>query len=285
MNLAAFEAFVKVMETGSISLAADQLLITQPAVTKRIHSLEDYFGVKLFESAGRGVQATHAAHSLLPKVKNWLNELGDIHHTLSHEQGQVQGKLKIGTSHHIGLHHLPHHLRNYVQQFPQVTLDVHFVDSEQAHEQVLAGDLELAFLTLPPQGDDRLNYVTIWNDPLVFVAAPFHPLAQKKNLKLEDLIAYPSLLPSAQTYTSQITLAEFEKQGLKPKITMSNNPLESIRMLVSIGLGWSVLPQTLLNQDLQQLDIRFEMNRQLGMVWHPGRTQSKAVLELIEMMK
>ncbi|AVH15143.1 LysR family transcriptional regulator [Acinetobacter indicus] len=285
MNLAAFEAFVKVMETGSISLAADQLFITQPAVTKRIHSLEEYFGVKLFESAGRGVQATHAAHSLLPKVKNWLNELGDIHHTLSHEQGQVQGRLKIGTSHHIGLHHLPDHLRRYVQDFPDVTLDVHFVDSEQAHEQVLAGDLELAFLTLPPQGDDRLQYVTIWNDPLVFVAAPFHPLAQQKRLKLEGLTQFPSLLPAAQTYTSQITLAEFEKQGVKPKITMSNNPLESIRMLVSIGLGWSVLPKTLINQDLQQLDINLEMNRQLGMVWHPGRTQSKAAQALVNFMQ
>ena len=285
MNLAAFEAFVRVMETGSISMAADLLFITQPAVTKRIHSLEDYFGVKLFESAGRGVQATHAAHSLLPKVKNWLNELGDIHHTLSHEQNEVRGKLKIGTSHHIGLHHLPVHLKKYVQQFPEVKLDVHFVDSEQAHEQVLAGDLELAFLTLPPQGDERLSYITIWEDPLIFVVAPFHPLAQKKNLKLEDLIEYPSLLPAAQTYTTQITLTEFERQGLKPKITMSNNPLESIRMLVSIGLGWSVLPKTLLNQDLQQLDIPFEMNRQLGMVWHPARTQSRAVQELIEMMK
>ncbi|MCP5743528.1 LysR family transcriptional regulator substrate-binding protein, partial [Klebsiella pneumoniae] len=80
--------------------------------------------------------------------------------------------------------------------------------------------------TLPPSGDERLNYITIWNDPLVFVAAPFHPLAQKKNLTLQDLIEYPSLLPAAQTYTAQITLAEFEKQGLKPKITMSNNPLE-----------------------------------------------------------
>jgi DNA-binding transcriptional LysR family regulator len=285
MNLAAFEAFIKVMETGSISMAADLLFITQPAVTKRIHSLEEYFGVKLFESAGRGVQATHAAHSLLPKVKNWLNELGDIHHTLSHEQEQVQGKLKIGTSHHIGLHHLPQHLRNYVQKFPEVTLDVHFVDSEQAHEQVLAGDLELAFLTLPPKGDERLRYVTIWNDPLVFVAAPFHPLAQKKHLSLEDLIQYPSLLPASQTYTTQITLAEFEKQGVKPKITMSNNPLESIRMLVSIGLGWSVLPKTLLNQDLQMLDINVQMQRQLGMVWHPGRTQSRAVQELVAMMK
>lgn len=285
MNLAAFEAFVKVMETGSISLAADQLFITQPAVTKRIHSLEEYFGVKLFESAGRGIQATHAAHSLLPKVKNWLNELGDIHHTLSHEQDQIQGKLKIGTSHHIGLHHLPPHLRHYVQNFPDVTLDVHFVDSEQAHEQVIAGDLELAFLTLPPQGDARLKYIPIWNDPLVFVVAPFHPLAHKKNLQLEDLVQYPSLLPAAQTYTSQITLAEFEKQGVKPKITMSNNPLESIRMLVSIGLGWSVLPQTMVNQHLQKLDIDLEMNRQLGMVWHPARTQSKAAQALIQLMK
>ena len=285
MNLAAFEAFVKVMETGSISLAADQLFITQPAVTKRIHSLEDYFGVKLFESAGRGIQATHAANSLLPKVKGWLNELGDIHHTLSHEQSQVQGKIKIGTSHHIGLHHLPSHLTRYVQNFPEVTLDVHFVDSEQAHEQVLAGELELAFLTLPPQGDARLSYVTIWNDPLVFVVAPFHPLAENQNLSLEDLIQYPSLLPASQTYTSQITLAEFEKQGVKPKVTMSNNPLESIRMLVSIGLGWSVLPKTLLNQDLKQLDIPLEMNRQLGMVWHPGRTQSKAAEALVHDMK
>ena len=284
MNLAAFEAFVKVMETGSISLAAEHLFITQPAVTKRIHTLEDYFGVKLFESAGRGVQATHAAHSLLPKVKNWLNELGDIHYTLSHEQDQVRGKLKIGTSHHIGLHHLPQYLKQYVQQYVDVTLDVHFVDSEQAHEQVLAGDLELAFLTLPPVGDDRLRYLTLWDDPLVFVVAPFHPLATQKNLSLEDLMAYPSLLPAAQTYTSQITLAEFHKKGLKPKVTMSNNPLETIRMLVSIGLGWSVLPRTLLNQDLQQLDIALQMNRHLGMVWHPARTQSKAVLSLIENM-
>ena len=285
MNLAAFDAFVKVMETGSISIAAEHLFITQPAVTKRIHSLEDYFGVKLIESAGRGIHPTHAAHSLLPKVKIWLNELGEIHYTLSHEQAQVQGRLKIGTSHHIGLHHLAEPLKRFVQQFPQVTLDVHFVDSEQAHEQVLAGELELAFLTLPPRGDDRLNYLTIWHDPLVFVAAPFHALAQQQQLHLEDLIAYPSLLPAAHTYTSQIMLAEFEKKGLKPQISMGNNPLESIRMLVSIGLGWSVLPKTLLNHELVQLDLNLKLNRQLGMVWHPARIQSKAAAQLIQMMQ
>ena len=285
MNLAAFDAFVKVMETGSISMAAEMLFITQPAVTKRIHTLENYFGVKLFESAGRGVQPTHAAISLLPKVKNWINELNDIHHGLSHEHEQVRGTLKIGTSHHIGLHRLPPYLKQYTQRFNEVALDVHFVDSEQAHEQVLAGDLELAFLTLPPVLDSRLEYITIWEDPLVFVSAPFHPLANKTTLKLKDLIEYPSFLPAAQTFTSQITLNEFEKEGLKPRVSMSNNSLESIRMLVSIGLGWSVLPKTLINEELQQLPIHLDMRRQLGIVWHPARTQSKALEELIKIVK
>lgn len=285
MNLSAFEAFIKVMETGSISTAAQLLFITQPAVTKRIHSLEEYFGVKLFDAAGRGIQPTHAAYSLLPKVQSWMTELEGIHHTLSHEQEQVQGRLKIGTSHHIGLHHLAGPLKRFVQRFRQVTLDVHFVDSEQAHEQVLSGQLELAFLTLPPEGDHRLHYITIWNDPLIFVCAPFHPLAQLDELRLEHLLDYPSLLPSAQTYTTQITLREFEKRGLHPKITMTNNPLESIRMLVSIGLGWSVLPKTLLNQDLIALDLSLEMTRQLGMVWHPARVQSKAAQQLAHLMQ
>ncbi|MCF9027226.1 LysR family transcriptional regulator [Acinetobacter nectaris] len=285
MNLAAFEAFVKVMETGSVSIAAEHLFITQPAVTKRIHSLEEYFSVSLFESAGRGIQPTHVAHLLLPKVKTWLNELGDIHHNLSHQHEQVQGRLKLGTSHHIGLHHAPPYLKSYVQQYPHVDLDVKFVDSEQAHEQVLTGDLELAFLTLPPIGDERLNYLPIWEDPLVFVASPFHPLAQMSNPDLEQLTHYPSLLPAAKTYTSQITLAEFEKRGLRPKTSMTNNPLESIRMLASIGVGWSVLPKTLINQDLKQLDLDLELKRTLGLVWHPSRSQSKAAEALIQLVK
>ena len=284
MNIAAFEAFLKVMETGSISTAADKLFLTQPAITKRIHSLEDFFNVKLFEPIGRGIQPTQAAYQMLPRVKQWLHELEDIQHDISHAQNMVQGRLKIGTSHHIGLHHLPQYLKTFAQQYPNVQLDVQFVDSEQAHQQVLAGEIELAFITLPPQSHPKLHYQLLWNDPLKFVAAPFHPLAQQGVLCLSDLIDYPSILPAANTYTSKITLEEFAQQGLKLQATMSTNPLESIRMLCSIGLGWSVLPQTLINQDLIELDLDLQLNRQLGIVWHPERSQSKAVDKLIEMM-
>ncbi|MCH4248005.1 MAG: LysR family transcriptional regulator [Acinetobacter populi] len=285
MKIATFSAFIKVMETGSISIAAEKLYLTQPAVTKRIHSLENYLGIKLFESVGRGIQPTQAAYHILPRIKQWLSELEDIQRDISQSQDRIQGKLKIGTSHHIGLHHLPKYLKSFAQDYPQVELEVQFIDSEQAHQLVLAGEIELAFLTLPPQSDIRLHYQPLWQDPLTFVVAPFHPLAQQQELTLNDLINYPSLLPSAHTYTSQITLAEFEKRGLKLQASMSTNPLESIRMLVSIGLGWSVLPQTLINQDLKVLDLNLQLKRQLGLVWHPERNQSKAAQTLINLIQ
>ena len=284
MNITNFVAFIKVMETGSISVASDQLHVTQPATTKRIRNLEDELGVRLFEPVGRGVKPTQAAYQLLPRIKTWLIELDDIKRDISQSQHHVQGKLKIGTSHHIGLHHLPDYLRLFAQEYPQVELEVQFVDSEQAHRLVITGEIELAFLTMPPQPDKRLHYQLLWEDPLSFVAAPFHPLSNQKHLQLTDLVQYPCILPAAQTYTSQITLAAFSAQQLKPHASMSNNPLESIRLLVSVGLGWSVLPQTLLNPELHVLDVATQLHRQLGMVWHPERSQSKAMQTLISMI-
>jgi DNA-binding transcriptional LysR family regulator len=279
MNTAALQAFVMVMQTGSVSRAAERLHLTQPAISKRLRTLEDEFGVRLFDAVGRGIQPTHAAHTLWPRATRWLLDYNEIRHSLSHAQDQVSGRLVLGTSHHIGLHHLPNTLKKFVQDYPAVELDVHFVDSEQAHQAVLSGQLELAFLTLPPTLNPQLSYVDVWPDPLCFVAAPFHPLAQRTDpLHLSDLMPYAALLPDAHTYTSQITFATFAQQHLKPHATMSTNALESLRMLASIGLGWSVLPYTLLTDELCVLPVHGtgDLSRMLGMVWHPKRTRSRA---------
>lgn len=287
MNTAWLQAFVAVMETGTVSRAAERLCLTQPAVSKRLRSLEDDLGVRLFDTIGRGIQPTAAAQQLLPHTRQWLRDYADTRHRLSQPQDQVTGQLSIGTSHHIGLHHLADPLKRFVQAYPHVQLDVHFVDSEQAHQAVISGELELAFLTLPPQYDSRLSYLPVWPDPLRFVVAPFHPLATHPALGLADLLAYPAILPAAHTYTSQITLAAFAKHGLYPQTTMSTNPLESIRMLVSIGLGWSVLPQTLINADLAMIHPASiaPLQRMLGLVWHPARTHSRAAQLLSHMIQ
>ncbi|WP_290002631.1 LysR family transcriptional regulator [Faucicola atlantae] len=286
MNTTNLNTFLAVMQTGSISQAADKLFITQPAVSKRIKNLEDEFDVALFDTVGRGIIPTQAAYDLVPHAKRWLDDYNNLKINLKNNQRTVSGKLVIGTSHHIGLHHLPVVLKSFMQQYPDVQLDVHFIDSEQAHKAVLDGDLALAFLTLPPTQDKRLHYFNLWQDTLQFVTGTGSALAQKTQVTLEDLTHFPAILPAANTFTSQITLAEFAKHGLKPYATMSTNPLESIRMLVSIGLGWSVLPQTLMNEELQPIALAepLALQRDLGVVMNPNITVSASMLALLALL-
>lgn len=286
MNTTNLVTFVTVMQTGSISAAADKLFITQPAVSKRIKNLEDEFNVALFDTVGRGIVPTESAHQLLPHAKRWIDDYESCKASLQHSQETATGRLVIGTSHHIGLHHLPAVLKRFAQEYPKVQLEVRFVDSEEAHRAVLEGDVALAFLTLPPTFDKRLSYHTLWSDPLYFVTGALSPLAKKTNVSLNTLANYPAILPAANTFTSQITLAEFAKHNLRPYATMTTNPLESIRMLVSVGLGWSVLPQTLINQDLVVVDMadKIELQRHLGIVTNPALTRSASADALIRML-
>ncbi len=286
MNTTNLTTFITVMQTGSISGAAEKLFITQPAVSKRIKNLEDEFKVTLFDTLGRGIVPTAAANELLPHAKRWLDDYDNFKINIQNSQQTISGKLVIGTSHHIGLHHLAAVLTQFIQTYPSVQLEVHFVDSEAAHKAVLDGELPLAFLTLPPVYDKRLTYHTLWSDPLFFVTGTLSPLAKKSNVTLEQLAHYSAILPAANTFTSQITLAEFAKQNLKPYATMTTNPLESIRMLVSVGLGWSVLPQTLINHELATIDMAkdLELQRYLGVVINPSLTRSASVDALMRML-
>ena len=216
MNTTNLATFVAVMQTGSISSAAEKLYITQPAVSKRIKNLEDEFGTALFDTVGRSIIPTAAAYDLLPFVRRWLDDYEACKASLQHAKEVASGRLVIGTSHHIGLHHLAHVLKRFIQTYPAVQLEVRFVDSEEAHKAVLEGEISLAFLTLPPTFDRRLNYHTLWSDPLYFVTGTLSPLAQKSKVSLLQLAHYPAILPAANTFTSQITLAEFAKHNLRP---------------------------------------------------------------------
>lgn len=283
MNTTNLTTFITVMQTGSISAAAEKLYITQPAVSKRVKSLEEEFGVALFDTIGRGIVATDAAYELLPYAKKWLEDYESCKANLLHAKEVAMGRLVIGTSHHIGLHHLPPVLKHFIQTYPAVQVEVQFMDSETAHKAVLEGEVALAFLTLPPTFDRRLEYHTLWSDPLYFVTGVLSPLAQESDVSLLKLARHPAILPAANTFTSQITLAEFAKHNLRPYATMSTNPLESIRMLVSVGLGWSVLPETLINQDLVKIDMKeeLELQRHLGLVINPSITRSSGTQALL----
>ena len=285
MDTQALTAFLAVAESGSFSTAAERLFLTQPAVSKRIAQLEQQLGTRLFDRVGRRIRLTEAGEALLPRARQVLLDLEDMGRAISNLTGTVSGTLRIGTSHHIGLHRLPPVLRRFSREYPDVKLDIHFIDSEEAWEAVLHGDLEMGVVTLPPQPDPRLHSQAVWQDPLVFMAAPEHPLARLDRVTLETLTGYSAILPSPVTFTRRIVESLFEEQALTLNISMSTNYLETIHMMVSIGLGWSVLPETMLDDSVVRLNVDTALPvRRLGVVTHPGRSRSNAAGAFLDIL-
>lgn len=280
MDTQSLRTFVAIARSGSFSHSAQALHISQPAASKRIASLESQIGQKLLDRVGRQVLLTEAGHTLLPYAEQILRALTDAQRGLSHLHERVSGRLSIGTSHHIGLHRLPPVLRQFTQAFPDVDLDIHFMDSEQACDAVLSGDLEMAVVTLPPEPDPRLLSELLWPDPLDVIIGPAHPLADCRQLSLAVLAEHPAVLPDEQTYTHRIIKAALAKADTRLRVRLATNYLETIKMLVSIGLGWSVLPRSMQDSDITALQIPgLQMQRELGMVRHRDRASSAAAAQ------
>jgi len=285
MDIAGLKAFVAVADAGSFSIAARQLFLTQPAISKRVSTLESELQTRLFDRIGRAVSLTEAGVALLPRARSILLEVEDSVRAVSSLNGRVHGTLRFGTSHHIGLHRLPPVLKELVRRYPQVRLDIRFMDSEQACQAVEQGELELAIVTLPPSPAAALKIQKVWNDPLTVVVSQEHSLASKPRPGLSDLAAHPAILPATNTFTRQIAERAFADLGLQLDVALSINYLETIKMLVSVGIGWGLLPVTMLDAQIKALPIgALDLQRTLGTVHHRDRTLSNAARQLAGML-
>ncbi|PCJ19436.1 MAG: LysR family transcriptional regulator [Gammaproteobacteria bacterium] len=288
MDIPSLKAFLAVAEKCSFSAAADYLHITQPAVSKRISTLESKLNTPLFHRAGRKVLMTTAGSALYPRAQHLLLDMEDIRRSISNLSGEVSGQLNIGTSHHIGLHRLPPYLRHYSMEYPKVTLNIKFIDSEQAYDDVLHGDLEMGIVTLPPKEDKRLKTQLLWRDTLCFVVSSDHPLAQEATVSLQRLTEFPAILPSHTTFTRKIVDQLFDQNKLALDVSISTNYLETIKMMVSIGLGWSVLPESMIpsssgDDEVIKVAVKdTQLYRDLGCVYHPVRTLSNAAQSMLD---
>jgi DNA-binding transcriptional LysR family regulator len=277
MDTQSLQAFIAVADTTSFSLAGEQLHLTQPAISKRIATLEHQTGAKLFDRINRRVSLTEAGRLLLPRARQILQLVEDSRRTLSNLSGSVEGSLTLATSHHVGLHRLPPVLKGFTQRYPDVDLDLRFLDSEQAYHGVVAGEIELAVVTLSPRPNPQVESVPVWIDRLRFVAAPDHPLAARGELALSTLVDYPAVLPGPLTFTRDIVVGSFSRAGLTIDVALSTNYLETLKMMAGIGLGWSVLPESMVDDDIAVLPVAHPpIERRLGYLVHQQRTLSNA---------
>jgi DNA-binding transcriptional LysR family regulator len=284
VDIQGIQAFLTVSDTGSFSRAADTLYLTQPAVSKRIQALEHSLGVALFDRIGKSIRLTEAGHALLPSCRRIVAEIAESQRIISNLRKSTSGTLSLATSHHIGLHRLPPVLREFSGSYPDVELKLSFMDSEEACKQIVYGDIELAIITLPGENHERLEMKPVWNDPLCIVVSTRHPLAAASRLTTRQLLNHAAILPSRGTYTRKLIDTAL---GLDESVNtlLETHYLETIKAMVQTGLGWSMLPLSMLDKTLTELDIRHaHTTRQLGIVVHSMRTKSNAANAMISQL-
>ena len=286
MDTQHLQTFVAIAESGSFSAAGERLHLTQPAISKRIALLEEQVKAKLFDRVGRQMVLTQAGNLLVKKATKILDEVSAAQREIADLRGDITGKLSIATSHHLGLHYLPPYLREFSRRYPDVKLDLHFLDSEHAYHEILLGRFDIAVITLALEQDARINTTELWQDQLQFVASPTHALATLANLRLADLSPHRAIMPDINTYTTRLIKDLFDRENQPLDITMVTNHLDTIKMMLSIGLGWGVLPSSIIDQQLKVLDVSHPtLTRSLGCIYHNQRSLTNAARVFLEQLK
>ncbi len=286
MDIASLQTFLAIADTGSFSAAADRVFLTQPAISKRIAALETELGTPLFDRIGRRVQLTEAGRALQERAHTILAEIEDARRAISRLSGTVRGTLHMAASHHIGLHRLPLALKQFHDSYPDARLDIRFLDSESGCQAVEQGELELAVVTLPAHPPARLKLIPVWPDPIDIVVGRDHPLTRETRITPLTLLNYPAILPGPGTYTREIVLSALNTVREGIQVGMSTNYLEVLKMLASVGLGWSALPRTLIDETLSVVHIKnVAIQRELGIVIHRSRTLSNAGQAMLDIIQ
>ena len=293
MDSNALKAFLTVVDQGSFSEAAEQLHLTQPAISKRLAALENQLGTTLIDRSHRQIRLTDSGNRLLPHARKILDEIHNARIALSPDSNLIEGELHIIASHHIGLHHLPKWLRRFKREYPQVTINLQFMESDAAYEQMRKRNAELAFVTLSDSMLPNFHIFAQWPDPMAFVVSADHPLASLEKPKLADLAKHPALLPDTSTSTYRVVSRLFLEANLHLRPQMPTNYLEPLKMMTNVGLGWSVLPLRMVDDSLKVLkgvlatetETGHPVTRVLGGIGLTGRQPGNAAKALLRIVQ
>ncbi|MCR5138170.1 MAG: LysR family transcriptional regulator [Oscillospiraceae bacterium] len=244
-----YAAFLKVVEVGSFTRAAEILGYTQPAMSQMIASLENELSIKLLYRSRYGVRLTPEGERLLPSVQSSVAQFQSMQNIAGEIRGLDSGVVRIGTISSISCHWLPPVIRQFWERYPNVKLIVHQGDYTTIPEWVRTGELDFGFVT--PDAVDGTDSRFLKTGEHRACLPKNHPLAQKQSVTLEELAKEPFLLLEEGIYSEP--LAAFRAAGLEPNIRMTMHDDYSILSMVEQGLGVTILPELVLRK--QSYDI------------------------------
>jgi LysR family transcriptional regulator, low CO2-responsive transcriptional regulator len=238
ITLTQLRSFLAVMETGSVTAAAEKLYVTQPSVSAAVSALSKELDVELTARVGRSVEPSPAGRAFAPYAADVIGLL-DQGGRAAREAAEVAAReLRIAAVTTAAEHIVPRLVQEFSARRPDMAITLDVGNREWVFQRVAGHDTDLAIGGRPP-ADGRLSGQAFLNNPILLITAPGDPLARRRRVPIEELGTRPWLLREPGSGTRAMTEAFLAHHGLSPPLrTMGSNG--AIKQAVRAGLGVSL---------------------------------------------
>ena len=290
MNITTLQTFIAVAEKKNLSLAAQDIHITQPAISKQLSVLETHFGTPLVERRGRGVSLTPAGEIFYRHAKEILDLLNRADREIRQMSGEIRGRMIIWASTIPGHYILPPIIASFKRAHPDVHTVLHIGDSKEATRKLLEEAAHVAAVGILPN-NKRIEGIKFFSDELVVIAPPDHPFAKVSEISLEKLAKEPLVWRELGSGTRTVVETYLAKGGLssdKLNIVLELGSTGAIVTAVEAGAGvsvvsrWAVLKELALGKIVTIKIKDVPMERDLYLVYPRRKNKSPMVEAFID---
>ncbi|MFU8866023.1 MAG: LysR substrate-binding domain-containing protein [Rhodobacterales bacterium] len=257
MTLAQIRVIATLAATRRVNTTAKELAITQPSVSKHLSTLESRYGHRLFERQGQFLVPTELCESLLPRLRTLLALAEELDDKLNGLRGLREGHLRVGYSTHQFVMHV---LGAFMDSFRGIKIEARCMASYDLLEQLRAGKLDAAYVTLPGEEAD-LHMLELRREEMVLMTGPDHPLATQDSISLRDLSAWPLIQREATSGTRRALEAYAVREGVALNTALDLGSWESMRDCVAAGIGVGVVMAGEICQDRKMRSVQIKTAR------------------------
>lgn len=287
MTLNQIYYFQTVAKYENFRKAAEELYLSQPSLSRSIASLEEEFGVLLFEKNGRGVNLTKAGRLFLEYAERIVKEC-EIAKTKMTELASDGGKIDIGYVFPLASRYIPYHVRNFLNQEGNKAVTFNFFQNhtKAITKKVLSGELDVGFGGYTE--NDDLEFFPILEEELILITPKGHVLEGQEEVSIQELSNYPVIGYDKESFLGNYTKKLYQQLSLQPNIVVECPDEHSIASLVSEDFGIALVPR-ILEMDEHRVNIHkfhdISLKNQTFMFWMKDHYQIPVVERFIQYIK
>lgn len=274
MDLAQLEYFRTVARTQHVTQAAEELGITQPALSRAIARLERDLGAALFDHRGRTVRLNRYGEAFLRHTERALAALDEGRREVQGLADRESGLIAFGFAHALGTGVVPDLVASFRRRYPRARFRLLQNAAHIILAELLAGQVDLALVSPLPAAQGAIERVVLASEELLLAVPRDHRLARRRSVRLTEL-RDETFVCLREGYALRSLTDQFCAQaGFVPQIAFEGEEIATLRSLVAAGLGVAIIPAAHAGDESAPPEIRIgepDCRRDLGLLWDPNR--------------